>query len=238
MKAYIINLNGSTEEMEKVRCADENKELQNLLLKNLDLVPGDQIRPEDPCRWLLIKDEMPVPDPSTGADRWSVDLFIVDHEGIPTFVECKRHNDSRSRREVIGQMMDYAANGHHYWDKEMIRDHAEKSANNNNLSLEESLHNLQPDQEVDESAFFEQVENNLREGQLRLIFFLEEAPMDLKSVVEFLNKQMERSEVLLVEARQYKHNNMTIVVPMLFGYTGQAERKTLSPVIIGTRFSR
>jgi len=36
-----------------------------------------------------------------------------------------------------------------------------------------------------------------------LIFFMEEAPNELKSIVEFLNSQMERTEVLVVEAKQY-----------------------------------
>lgn len=71
MKTYIVNPDGSTKEMKKILCADENRELQKLLFENLDLIPGDQIKPEDPCRWLLIKDEMPVPDPSTGAKHES-----------------------------------------------------------------------------------------------------------------------------------------------------------------------
>ena len=33
---------------------------------------------------------MPVPDPSNGVGRWSVDLVFLDHEAMPTFVECKR----------------------------------------------------------------------------------------------------------------------------------------------------
>ena len=35
---------------------------------------------------------------------------------------------------------------------------------------------------------------------------------------------MERCEVLLVEARQYKLNDMRIVVPTLFGYTEEARK--------------
>jgi len=222
--AYIIEKNGSTNRLEHVHCKDEERELQLVLEKNPDLLPGDQIDPENPRRWLQIAREMPVPDPSTGTDRWSIDFFFVDQSAMPTFIECKRFDDTRSRREVVGQMLEYAANGHYYWDKELIRDLAEKSAQNNGISIEESLRKLQPDQEIAVDTFFEQVENNLREGQIRLVFFLEEAPMELKSVVDFLNKQMERSEVLLVEAHQYKHNDMKIVVPTLFGYTEQARQ--------------
>jgi hypothetical protein len=57
-----------------------------------------------------------------------------------------------------------------------------------------------------------------------MVFFLEEAPWQLRSIVEFLNRQMERSEVLIVEARQYQDGESRIVVPHLFGYTEEARR--------------
>jgi len=57
---YIIEPDGSTSEMAQVQCKDEEKELQEILERNYDLLPGGQIRPDDPCRWLLIKREMPV----------------------------------------------------------------------------------------------------------------------------------------------------------------------------------
>ena len=209
--------------MKRIRCKNEDKELQSVLEQNLDLLPGDQINPDDPRRWILIKREMPVPDPNTGDDRWSIDLLVGDQDAVPTFVECKRFGDTRARREVIGQMLEYVANGHHYWIKEQLRDFAEESAKACGCDLEESLRSVIPDLEsVD--AYFERLQENLREAQVRLVFYLEESPMELRSLVDFLNKQMERSEVLLVEARQYEMNGTRIVVPTLFGYTEEARR--------------
>lgn len=231
MTVYTINDNGKTKSMSRIHCKDENQELQQLLEKNPDLIPGDQINPDDPRRWLLIKREMPVPDPSTGADRWSIDFFFADQDATPTFVECKRFSDSRARRQVVGQMFEYAANGHHYWTKEMLHDFSKESAQKVGLSLEEALMNLQPTVEDSEDGFFERVEQNLREGQLRIVFFMEESPMELRSVVDFLNKQMERSEILLVEAKLYNDGNSKIVIPTLFGYTEEARRvKRPNPV--------
>ena len=113
--AYIIGDAAQSTQMTRIKCKNEGKELQRLLEQNYDLLPGDQIKPDDPCRWLLIRREMPVQDPNSGDNRWSIDFFFVDHRAMPTFVECKRFDDTRSRREVIGQMLEYAANGHHYW---------------------------------------------------------------------------------------------------------------------------
>ena len=123
--SYVLSDDGGTTPMERVRCVNEDKELQLVLEKNLDLLPGDQINPDDPCRWLQIAREMPVPDPNTATNRWSVDFFLSDQNAIPTFIECKRFNDTRSRREVIGQMFEYAANGHQYWDREVMRELAQ-----------------------------------------------------------------------------------------------------------------
>ncbi len=73
-------------------------------------------------------------------------------------------------------------------------------------------------------GFFELIESNLREGRVRLVFFLEQAPNELKSIVDFLNRQMERSEVLIVEARQYQCDDTRLVAPSLFGFTEEARR--------------
>lgn len=222
--------------MQLVRCSKESDELQSVLEKNPDLLPGDQINPDDPRRWLQIEREMPVPDPSTGTDRWSIDFLFSDQSAIPTFVECKRFNDTRSRREVIGQMMDYAANGHYYWSSTDLSSRAEALAGRHGTSLASQFEILRPDDELDIDMYFERVENNLREGQVRLVFYLEEAPSELKSVVDFLNKQMERSEVLLVEAKQYQDGDVTVIVPSLFGYTEEARQvKRTVTVTSGTR---
>lgn len=234
-KIYMMTSDGNIQEMSRIHCINEDLELQSILEKNPDLLPGDQINPDDARRWLVIKREMPVPDPSTGSNRWSIDFFFVDQDAMPTFVECKRYNDTRARREVVGQMLEYAANGHHYWSKEEMRDYAEQSASASGTTLEDKIRELQQGESDSVDDFFQRVEDNLREGQIRLVFFMEEAPVELKSLVDFLNKQMERSEVLLVEARQYQQNDIRIVVPMLFGYTEEARKvkKTIS-VTTGT----
>jgi len=219
-QVYVVGGDGTSAPMKRVRCRNEEKELQELLERNLDLLPGDQISPDNPRRWLLIKREMPVPDPGTGMDRWSVDFLLADQDGIPTFVECKRYADTRARREVVGQMIEYAANGHHYWSKELIRDFAEAS-----MAGPDGLAGVLARLGIDSiDDYFEKIQENLRESQIRIVFFLEEAPPELRSIVDFLNRQMERSEVLLVEARQYTSAGIKVVNPVLFGYTEAARQ--------------
>jgi len=222
VRIFAIGADGASESFTAVRCKNEDRELQRILERNPDLLPGEQIRPDDPRRWLVIQREMPVPDPNSGEDRWSIDFLFADQDAMPTFIECKRFEDTRARREVVGQMFEYAANGHYYWTKDVLREYAEKTAEQSGTTLEDSLATLQGEDFDTVDGFFEQLQDNLREGQIRIVFFLEEAPMELRSVVDFLNKQMERSEILLVEAKQFERDGQRCVVPVLFGYSEEA----------------
>ena len=219
---YKIIENRATSKFKHVTCEDEKGELQDLLESELNLIPGDQINNDDPPQWLLVKREMPVPDPSSGGDRWSIDFFLSDQHAFPTFVECKRYANTQSRREVVGQVLEYAANAHHYWDREQLREMASTSAGKRGCSLEEEFRRLGVRDTEDE--YFDRVVENLREGQLRIIFFLENSPDELRSIVDFLNKQTERTEFLIVEARLFEMEGMRIAVPSVFGYTEQARR--------------
>ena len=51
-KVYSVAPDGKKVPFDQIHCENEEKELQNLLEKNLDLIPGDQVDPDDPRRWL------------------------------------------------------------------------------------------------------------------------------------------------------------------------------------------
>ncbi len=84
--------------------------LQKLIEDYPALLAAEQIDPDDPPRWFLVKREAGIPDSDALSDRWSADHLLLDHLGRPTIVEVKRSSDTRIRREVVGQMLDYAAN--------------------------------------------------------------------------------------------------------------------------------
>ena len=100
---------------------DAEEVLQRLLAEYPDLLAGDQMRPSEPRRWLLITREAGIPDTEGGGARWSLDHLFIDQDAIPTLVEVKRSSDTRIRREVVGQMLDYAANVVAYWPGSQLR---------------------------------------------------------------------------------------------------------------------
>ena len=69
--------------------------LQTLLAKYPSLLAGDQVNPETPRKWLLIRREIRVPDTEGGSGRWSLDHLFLDQDGVPTLVEVKRSSDTR-----------------------------------------------------------------------------------------------------------------------------------------------
>jgi hypothetical protein len=201
--------------------------LQVMLEKYPDLLPGDQINPESPRRWLLVNREVGIPAEKVGGDIWSIDHLFLDQDGIPTFVECKRSSDTRSRREVVAQMLDYAANGTEYWAIERLIQSTTETATRNGKSLDEEIKRLlDVDDDNEIEGYWDLVENNLRAGKVRLVFVSDETPRELRRLVEFLNSKMIDVEVLAVEIKQFVGNgDKKAVVPRLIGMT-ESVRKT------------
>ncbi len=107
---YLMRQNGELIEMNE-RGYDTEDLLQGYLADHPDLLAGAQINEDEPRRWLLISRVMGVPFEEGGSDRWSADHLFLDQDAIPPIVEVKRSSDTRARREVVAQTLDYAAHG-------------------------------------------------------------------------------------------------------------------------------
>jgi hypothetical protein len=220
---FLIKSGGELIEMKEQRYDTEDM-LQELLAKYPNLLAGDQMDEAAPRRWLLISREMGVPCEEDGSDRWSMDHLFLDQDSIPTLVEVKRSSDTRIRREVIGQMLDYAANAVVYMPVEAIRAEFEKSCRETGGDPAATLEAfLQTRSGVDE--FWQSVKTNLQAGRVRMVFVADEIPPELRRVVEFLNSQMDPAEVLAVEIKQFVGPELKTLVPRVIGQTAEAEKK-------------
>lgn len=202
--------------------------LQKLIEDYPELLAGEQIDPDDPPRWLLIKREAGIPDAEQSTDRWSADHLLLDQNARPTIVEVKRSSDTRIRREVIGQMLDYAANATVYWPTDRIRTLASETCGGAD-KLDEKICQLIGNENGDDHLtavenYWRRVDNNLRNGELRLLFVADELPRELRRVIEFLNEHMPRIEVLGVEVRQFSGQFMRALVPRVIGQTERARQ--------------
>ncbi len=217
---YLLSDDGPVEM--RASLFDSEDDLQNLVARYPSLLGGAQMTPGDPRRWLLVQREMGVPIQAGGSDNFSADHLFVDHEAVPTVVEVKRSTDTRIRREVVGQMLDYAANGVRYWPVERLRMmFQEQCARDGRKPLEYLREVVDPSVSPDD--FWGRVGENLEIGRIRMIFVADVVPPELQRIVEFLNEGMTRAQVYAVEIPQFRANDgRRSVVPRLIGATAWA----------------
>ena len=212
---FLLNKDGSLEEMNQEDYSSEEY-LQTLLENYPNLLAGEQINETNPRKWIVISREFPVPGDDFSGGRWSLDHLLLDQEGIPTLVEVKRSSDTRIRREVVGQMLDYAANAISFWKVETIRLRYESKFGNDSeqakIDMDSKFENP-----VEYEDYWEKVDNHLKTGRIRLLFVADEIPSELKQIVEFLNQQMNPAEVLAIEIKQYTGQEQSTFVPRVIG---------------------
>lgn len=218
-KIFLVDKSGQTWLPMTEMPYDQEVVLQEALAQYPDLIPGDQINPDNPRRWLLVKRELGIPGEIGGGNQWSLDHLFLDQDGVPTFIECKRSQDTRGRREVVAQMLDYAANGTEYWPMEKLRQSATETAQQQGRDLDEAIAELLDDVELDVEWFWQQVEANLRQGKIRLVFVADAIPKELRRLVEFLNAKMTDVEVMAVEVKQFLGEGQRAMVPRVIGIT-------------------
>jgi hypothetical protein len=220
---FLIQTNGQLVEMSEENYGSE-ADFQELLAKYPNLLAGNQINDADPRRWLLISREAALPSEENGGDRWSVDHLFLDQDAIPTLVEVKRSSDTRIRREVIGQMLEYAANVVVYWPEEEIRAKFDMTCQARGLNSEDALEAFLGPSE-DSGAFWQKANNNLQAGKIRMLFVADSISQELRRIVEFLNEQMAPAEILAVEIKQFAGQGYKSLVPRVYGQTEEAKHK-------------
>lgn len=208
---------------------DYESKFQELIANHPELLPGELINPSKPRRWILVKREMGIPDEEEGGNRWSLDHLFLDQDGIPTLVEVKTVGDPRARREVVAQMLDYAANAVLNWKVETVRAAYEEQCNELGKDSAAVLANLiGPGKSPEE--FWESVKTNLEAQKIRMIFLADKISDELKTIVCFLNRQMDPAEVLAVELQYFTDDARTLqtLVPTLYGETAALKSKRSS----------
>ena len=133
-------------------------QLQEWLFNHPESLPMRQIDPSfGPVARLC--QELPV------GDNY-LDLAYVNETGRLMLVECKLWRNPQSRREVIGQILDYAADIVK-WDYEQLSDAVNKATGGSSSSMYEVA--LEEFPSLDEAMFVDDVERSLREGHFLLV---------------------------------------------------------------------
>lgn len=185
--------------------------LQSLIENNPDIIPGSQIYPdrEEQLRFLLLSREMSV-------RNWSLDILMIDQDGILTLIECKLVENPEARRDVIGQIMEYAAHAKLDWGDGRAKNKAIEYWNNKGKNLDDVIRENFDGIEVED--FWNLVEKNLNDGYIRLIIAADKIKDEVRKTIEYLNLEMKKTEIYGLELKRYKgESKQIVIVPHLIG---------------------
>ena len=118
-RIYTSAGDGKLEALEETPFPTE-AELQSLIAEHPELLDGEQIRPGNARRWILVSREKGIASAGEGA-RWAVDHLIIDQDAVPTLAEVKRGSNPEIRRTIVGQLLEYAAHASETWTAEELR---------------------------------------------------------------------------------------------------------------------
>jgi len=217
---FMITGDGSLLPMDQTPFPEEGS-FQRLLETYPELLSGELVNPTNPRRWVLVKREVGISDGTITA-RWSLDHLFLDQDGIPTLVEVKRGENDDIRRKVVGQILDYAANVVSHWPPGSIRARFEDRIRQKNQDPAQELESrlgISPDVS---DRFWDDVDANLRNKNIRMMIVADLIPRELRRIVEFLNEQMSPATFLALELKHFERNDIKTLVPVVFGQTEHA----------------
>lgn len=197
------------------------QELQTFLREHPDLMPLEEIELDAPGL-LCIGWEVGL---ASGAE----DILYIDQNGLLTVVETKLRKNPEARREVVGQILEYAAHMSTWSPSDVERQaekffaspHCPKQYRGSTLkrALELFLESRGSPTPFSYDDFLRQVQTNIERGQFRLVIAIDEPPEPLLNTVEFVNRFSERFEIYLIQLKRFRDlaKEQNIFVPALFG---------------------
>ena len=178
--------------------------IQELIFKNPNLLKLNEI--DVSCGKIApLCREFPV-----DSSGHSIDDLYVDSNGVITIVECKLIRNHQATREVLGQILDYA--------KEIVKFNYKELERIITKITNKKLFELVSEriEWLDQEAFEENVNRNLKEGRINLIIAGDRISRNVEELVTFLNGYTKMSfKIGVVEIQLYKlpESDKRIAIP-------------------------
>ena len=134
------------------------------------------------------------------------DVVAVDLENGLTIVECKMASNPQVRREIVGQVLDYASS---FWQMSVEEFDIKWQAR--------TKHSLFENLELAD-ALRHRLQDNLTSGEFRIILAVDEINADLRRIVEYLNSiTLASVAVIAVVYSRREDNGVEILLPSTYG---------------------
>jgi len=166
-----------------------------------------------------------------GTNAGPIDLVLVTPRGDIVLVECKLWRNPQARREVVGQIIDYAKElprlSYEAFDAAIRKaEPAGKAAKTDSLYQRAGAEVAG----VDEASFIDAVSRNLRRGRLLLLIVGDGIQEGVQNIVDFLQQHAGMHFTLaLVEVAIFKsHPDGYLVQPRVLAKTQMVPRGVVS----------
>ncbi len=169
---------------------------------------------------LFIKSQMLLKSAIQDGDKWTIDFLFVDEDAVPILVNVTRNNSTENRRKILGEMLDYAANAILNLPVEKIITNYQANCQNQSQDHHQILSDF-IGADLEQNDFWSLVEHNCSLGKICLVFLADEISIELEKIVEFMNTQMNPTEVLAVEIKQYSSEWFSTIIPRVIGLTSK-----------------
>lgn len=203
--------------------------LRDLIYDNPQIMP---VHTHDPGfgRLLTVAKELSIPGVGF------VDVVLADENGRLVIVECKLWRNPQARREVVGQILDYARELDRYGYEDLQRQIAIATSRRGNVLYELAQ---EAGGTLDEAVFVERVSRDLASGRFMLLVVGDGITEGTRRIGEYLRDQPGLAfDFGLVEIAEYRMTDetgveRTIVQPRVIARTVLIERHIIRSDVPG-----
>jgi hypothetical protein len=114
-----------------------------------------------------------------------IDIFMVTPSGLPVLIECKLWRNPEGRREVVGQILDYAKELSR-WSSSDLQREVSRRLNRDGNPLLEMVRAV--DSRVEEMPFNDALTANLRRGRFLLLIVGDGIREGVEAIAEYLQR--------------------------------------------------
>lgn len=179
--------------------------LQDLIFTHPHAMPIDEL---DPAYGPLI----PICKELDTRAAGYIDALFMNRLGMLTLVECKLWRSPEARREVVGQILDYARTLKKWSFSDLQREVA-RARKEQNFDLVAHVYNASGRSNFDEAAFVDNVTRNLQKGRALLLVIGDGIREGVEAIAEYLQATTSLQFTFgLVEAQAFELAHKSWVV--------------------------
>lgn len=115
-----------------------------------------------------------------------IDCMYITDRGLPVIVECKLWRNPEARREVVGQILDYAKELGRWTYEDLQREVSRRLARSHGDALFDLVKKARP--HLDEAQFVDDVSRNLRNGRFLLLIVGDGIREGVEKIAEYVRQ--------------------------------------------------